>query len=78
MFHNTGFYREKLTAIFRENDIRSITVLHMEVPCCYGLVSIVRDSIAESGKIIPLAEVEIGVGGEIKQPTRDTIHAARP
>jgi len=74
---DAGFYREKLTSIFRENDIRSVTVLHMEVPCCFGLVRIVREAIAESGNAIPLAEVEIGIGGEIKQSMTVAVQAAQ-
>ena len=60
-------YKEKLTAIFAQNNIRSITVAHMEVPCCHGLKSLVKAALAESGKIIPYAEVEIGIRGDIKQ-----------
>ena len=60
------FYKNKLTEIFRENSIRSVTCLHMEVPCCYGLVKVVQKAMEESGKIIPLANVEISIKGEIK------------
>jgi len=60
------FYKNKLTEIFRENNIRSVTCLHMEVPCCHGLVKIVQSALEKSGKIIPFAHVEISVKGEIK------------
>ena len=60
------FYKNKLTEIFRENNIRSVTCLHMEVPCCHGLVRIVQSALEKSGKIIPFAHVEISVKGEIK------------
>ena len=50
-------YSEKLTAIFAQNDITSITVVRMEVPCCSGLESAVRTAIGASGKSIPLQSV---------------------
>jgi ferredoxin len=56
-------YLEKLTAMFRRNDIRSVTVLHMTVPCCFGLVQLVRQAIAASGRTIPFAEETIGLDG---------------
>jgi ferredoxin len=59
---------EKLTDIFSSNDIKSVTVAHMEVPCCHGLIYIVKQAIAKSGKSIPLETVEIGVRGDKKNP----------
>jgi Pyruvate/2-oxoacid:ferredoxin oxidoreductase delta subunit len=59
-------YREKLTAIFKANSIKSITVPFMEVPCCFGLVKATEDAIEASGKDIPLKKVRIGIRGEIK------------
>ena len=47
-------YSEKLTAILRDNDIRSITLTRMEVPCCGGMERALRTAIAASGKNIPL------------------------
>ena len=52
-------YSEKLTAIFRGNDIRSVTLLRMEVPCCGGLEHAVKTALAASGKDIPLT-VQVG------------------
>ena len=46
-------YSEKLTAILKNNDVKSITVLRMEVPCCSGIVNAVKKAIIESGKLIP-------------------------
>ncbi len=63
---DSEFYKNKLEEIFRENSIRSVTCLHMEVPCCYGLVKVVQTALEESGKIIPLTNVEISIKGEIK------------
>ena len=55
----------KLTAILAESGVKSLTVLHMEVPCCFGLVQIAKQAIAASGKDIPFREVTIGVRGEV-------------
>jgi NAD-dependent dihydropyrimidine dehydrogenase PreA subunit len=59
-------YLQKLTAILSQNDIRSLTVLHMEVPCCSGLIMLARQAIAASGKDVPLETVRIGIQGERK------------
>lgn len=57
-------YVEKLAAIFRENDVKSITVAIMEVPCCRGLDMMVRQALTLSGKEIPLETAIIGINGE--------------
>ena len=57
-------YQEKLTTIFRQNSPRSVLVAHMTVPCCFGLVQLVKQAIADSGKTIPFAEVTIDVDGK--------------
>lgn len=62
------YYRGKLTSIFSENDIRTVMVAHMEVPCCFGMVNLVKDAIAASGKDIPLEEVMTSIRGERMQP----------
>ncbi len=60
------FYIEKLTNIFTQANIKSITIAHMEVPCCFGLNHAV-DQALESSKIkIPVEEITIGIEGEIK------------
>lgn len=59
------FYVEKLEQIFRQADIRSVTVAHIEVPCCFGLNSIVKEALMRSGKDMPLREVTISVNGDI-------------
>ncbi len=59
------FYRQKLAQLFIQNDIRSIEVVYMEVPCCFGMVHLVHESIKESGKEIPLKLTKIGINGEI-------------
>jgi Pyruvate/2-oxoacid:ferredoxin oxidoreductase delta subunit len=58
---------KKLTDILRASDVKSITVARMEVQCCSALLQMAKQAIADSGKGIPLAEVVIGVRGEIKE-----------
>lgn len=58
-------YSEKLTAIFRGNDIRSVTLLRMEVPCCGGLEYAVREALARSGKDIPLTVQVVNIDGTL-------------
>jgi ferredoxin len=59
------FYTEKLTRIFASNEIESVTVARMEVPCCAGIVAAVRTAVENSGKIIPIREVTVGIEGDI-------------
>ncbi len=61
---DTATYVDKLAQIFSANDIRSITVAIMEVPCCRGLEMLVREALAKSGREIPLERVIIGIDGE--------------
>ena len=58
-------YSEKLTQILRDNDVRSVTVLRMEVPCCGGLESAVKTALRDSGKFIPWQVVTLSVEGKI-------------
>ena len=71
---DASFYADKLAAILRQNDIRSLTIAHMEVPCCYGLVALARRALAQSGKSIPVEDVTIGVQGTVLE--RQSIDAA--
>lgn len=59
-------YAEKLVAIFAGNDIRSVTVLRMQVPCCGGLDYMVRLAAQNCGKDIPVETVIVGMDGSIK------------
>ncbi len=61
---NTEPYVEKLTAMITQSNIRSLTVVHMEVPCCNGLIFMARQAIANSGRDIPLETVRIGIRGD--------------
>lgn len=58
-------YAEKLTAILSENDIKSVTVVRMEVPCCGGIENAVKTALRQSGKLIPWQVVTIGTDGTI-------------
>ena len=58
-------YSEKLTAILKENDIRSVTVVRMEVPCCGGLENAVKIALQNSGKFIPWQVVIVSTDGKI-------------
>ncbi len=58
-------YAEKLTEILKNNEIKSITVLRMEVPCCSGLSCAVKEALMKSGKMIPWQIVVITNDGNI-------------
>lgn len=58
-------YSEKLTEIIRENSIKSVTVVRMEVPCCGGIESAVKTALQQSGKFIPWRVVVISTDGQI-------------
>jgi ferredoxin len=57
----------KLTAILTENDIREISIVNMEVPCCFGLVQIVRQALEASGKNLPVNICTLGTDGQLLQ-----------
>lgn len=63
---NASAYVEKLASILSENDIKSVTVTYMEVPCCMGLVRLVEEAVKQSGKDIPVEKIEIGIRGQVK------------
>ena len=58
-------YSEKLTEIIRENDIKSVTVVRMEVPCCGGLEMAAKKALQQSGKFIPWQVVTVTVDGRL-------------
>ena len=58
-------YSEKLSVVFGENDIRTVTLTRMEVPCCGGLEMAVKRALEQSGKEIPLEVVTISLDGKI-------------
>lgn len=59
-------YSTKLTEIVRNNNIRSVTIVRMEVPCCGGLEMAAANALKASGKLIPWQVVTITVEGKIK------------
>lgn len=58
-------YTEKLTEIFLQNEIQSVTVVRMEVPCCGGIEMAARQALENSGKRLPWQVVTVSVGGEL-------------
>jgi hypothetical protein len=61
---DAAFYTEKITQMLKENNVKSITCARMEVPCCSGLVSILKTATANSGKDVQFKEIIISVKGE--------------
>ncbi len=57
---------KKLTDILRHSTVKSLTVVHMEVPCCSGLVHMTKQALQLSGKDIPFTEVTVGIRGDLK------------
>jgi Pyruvate/2-oxoacid:ferredoxin oxidoreductase delta subunit len=71
-FDNVEDYILKFTEIFKVADIKSITALIMEVPCCSGLPMIVKRAMDASGKVIPMEEIVISTKGDIlKKKSRE-------
>jgi NAD-dependent dihydropyrimidine dehydrogenase PreA subunit len=64
-FDDLDAYLEKLTAILKANDVKKVTVLHMEVPCCFSLVRVAHEAAARSGKNVPVEEATVGIRGEV-------------
>ena len=60
-----GDYTEKLTAIIKNNDIKSVTVVRMEVPCCGGIENAVKRALMASGKFIPWRVVTVTTDGRL-------------
>jgi Pyruvate/2-oxoacid:ferredoxin oxidoreductase delta subunit len=58
-------YTDKLTEIFKQNDIKSVRIVYMEVPCCFGLLRAVNLALDASGKTIPFSAAKIGIRGNI-------------
>jgi len=61
---NIQYYIEKLTNIIANNDITGVTVAHMEVPCCNGIVMAATQAVANSGKNLRINKVKIMINGE--------------
>lgn len=63
---DTSPYVDKLAAMISQNDIKSVTVPIMEVPCCRGLAIMAQQAVQKSGKNIPLVIAVIGINGKRK------------
>ncbi|MCX5773473.1 MAG: 4Fe-4S ferredoxin [Fusobacteria bacterium] len=64
---NKDIYIEKIAHIISSKNLKSLTVVRMEVPCCGGLVSLVEEARTLSGKTIPIQQIIIGIQGSINQ-----------
>jgi len=64
-FDDLELYRRKLAQIFMRNQIESLEVVYMEVPCCLGLVRVVQFALKESGRNLPLTLTKVGIQGAI-------------
>jgi ferredoxin len=62
---DANFYIEKLTQILKTNEIKSLTVIHMEVPCCSGLTRIASESFIRAGSKAIFKDVTVSIRGEI-------------
>jgi Pyruvate/2-oxoacid:ferredoxin oxidoreductase delta subunit len=64
-FGDVDFYVKKLSAIVANNNVHTVAVARMEVPCCGGLTQAVADAVKASGKNVPVEEIIVGINGEI-------------
>lgn len=64
-----GDYADKLAEILRENDVKSVHVVRMEVPCCGGIENAVRRALQASGKWIPWQVTVVSTSGEVLDET---------
>jgi NAD-dependent dihydropyrimidine dehydrogenase PreA subunit len=62
-----GLCTDKLADVLRANKLKSLTVLHMEVPCCFGLTRIVKDAIVQSGSKVVFVDVTVDLNGNVKK-----------
>jgi hypothetical protein len=63
--HGTDSYVEKLTAMIDISKVNTITVMMMEVPCCGGLLQMVRTALAKAARKVPVKKIIVGINGEI-------------
>lgn len=62
---DSNYYVKKLTEIFKNSGIKSVSIAHMEVPCCFGLKNIVSQALVDSKKTIPFKEYVVSINGEL-------------
>ncbi len=60
-------YLDKLTDVVRDSGLKSIQIVHMEVPCCFGLEKLVDEAVRRSGKKVPVRVSVVGIKGEVKK-----------
>jgi NAD-dependent dihydropyrimidine dehydrogenase PreA subunit len=61
---DADYYVEKLTDLIKKNNIKSITLVNMEVPCCFGLQRIVEEAVGKAGKVLPIRQTVITIRGD--------------
>ena len=69
-FDDLEEYVAKLAAILKENEVKGITIVNMEVPCCQGLVEVVRRAFEASGKRLPVSICTLGPQGQVVQQAK--------
>ncbi|MBU3179863.1 ATP-binding protein [Clostridium psychrophilum] len=62
---DNDYYRDKISDILSKNNIKSITVVRMEVPCCTGIVNSVKEAMLKAKVIVPYKEITISINGVI-------------
>lgn len=63
---DSDYYVEKLTDLLKKNKIKSIALVNMEVPCCFGMQRIVEEAVKGSGKVLPIRQTVITIRGEMQ------------
>ncbi len=63
---DTRGYAEKLAAMIAQSGLRSMTVVHMEVPCCTGLMRLAEAARELAGRALPLGEATISIRGQVR------------
>lgn len=69
-FEDLGEQAAKLTEILKQNDVTGITIVNMEVPCCQGLIQVVREALKGSGKRLPVTICTLSPTGQVVQQQR--------
>ena len=65
--HGTDTYVEKLTAMIDIAKVNTITVMMMEVPCCGGLLQMVKSALSKASRKVPVKKMIVGINGEVLQ-----------
>jgi NAD-dependent dihydropyrimidine dehydrogenase PreA subunit len=62
---NLSLYEQKLTALIDQAGVNTVTVMIMEVPCCGGLLQLVRSAVSNAGRKVPVKAIQVGIRGEV-------------